>query len=113
METSLMPAPNFLVVGAAKCGSTSLYHYLKQHPEAYMSPLKEPNHFSTDIDPEKFSPEYKLHEKQKNLDVKKYVNSDLLTEEWEAYVHDREDYLKLFRFATGKKAIGEISNAYL
>lgn len=107
------PLPNFLVVGAAKCGSTSLYHYLRQHPDVYMSPLKEPNHFSTDIDPAFFSPEYKLHEKQKNLDIKKYVNSEVLAEEWEAYVHEREDYKKLFRFAGNKKAIGEISNTYL
>ncbi len=34
--------PNFLIVGAAKSGTTSLYHYLKQHPEVYMSPIKEP-----------------------------------------------------------------------
>jgi hypothetical protein len=39
METKL---PNFLIVGAAKSGTTSLYHYLKQHPEIYMSPVKEP-----------------------------------------------------------------------
>jgi len=34
--------PNFLIVGAAKSGTTSLYYYLKQHPEIYMSPVKEP-----------------------------------------------------------------------
>jgi len=34
--------PNFLIVGAAKSGTTSLYHYLNQHPEIYMSPVKEP-----------------------------------------------------------------------
>ena len=110
---SAVPFPTFLVVGAAKCGSTSLYHYLRQHPEVYMSPLKEPNHFSTDIDPANFSEEYKLHEKSKNLDLQKYLNSNLSTEEWEAYIHDRKDYLKLFRFAKGRKAIGEISNSYL
>ena len=34
--------PNFLIVGAAKSGTTSLYHYLNQHPEIYMSSIKEP-----------------------------------------------------------------------
>jgi len=34
--------PNFLIVGAAKSGTTSLYHYLKQHTEIYMSSIKEP-----------------------------------------------------------------------
>ena len=38
-ETKL---PNFLIVGAAKSGTTSLYHFLKQHPEIYMSSSKEP-----------------------------------------------------------------------
>lgn len=37
--------PNFLIVGAAKSGTTSLYHYLNQHPDIYMSPVKEPDYF--------------------------------------------------------------------
>ncbi|MEO1005258.1 MAG: sulfotransferase [Cyanobacteria bacterium J06638_38] len=38
--------PNFLIVGAAKAGTTSLYSYLKQHPQIYMSPVKETNFFA-------------------------------------------------------------------
>src|SRR5205085_12163998 len=34
------PLPNFFVVGAGKAGTTSLYHYLRQHPQIYMSPVK-------------------------------------------------------------------------
>jgi hypothetical protein len=30
-----------------KAGTTSLYFYLKEHPEVYMSPLKEPKFFAT------------------------------------------------------------------
>ena len=37
-----MKKPNFLIVGAAKSGTTSLFHYLKQHPEVFMPDLKEP-----------------------------------------------------------------------
>ncbi|MDY7022114.1 MAG: sulfotransferase, partial [Cyanobacteriota bacterium] len=33
--------PNFLIVGTTKGGTTSLYEYLKQHPQIYMSPMKE------------------------------------------------------------------------
>lgn len=40
-----MPLPNFLIVGAPKCGTTSLYQYLRQHPDVYMSTLKEPRYF--------------------------------------------------------------------
>lgn len=37
---------NLVVVGAPKCGTTSLYHYLKQHPELYLPARKELHYFS-------------------------------------------------------------------
>jgi len=37
--------PNFFILGAGKCGTTSLYHYLKNHPDIYLSPVKEPCFF--------------------------------------------------------------------
>jgi len=37
---------DFFVIGAARCGTTSLYHYLKQHPDIYLPNIKELNHFS-------------------------------------------------------------------
>jgi hypothetical protein len=37
--------PNFLVIGAMKCGTTSLFHYLQAHPQAYMAPIKEVEFF--------------------------------------------------------------------
>jgi len=40
--------PNFLVVGAQKCGTTTLYDILNEHPEANMSSVKEINFFSFD-----------------------------------------------------------------
>lgn len=41
-----MTLPNFLIVGAAKSGTSSLYAYLAQHPEVYLCPVKEPCYFS-------------------------------------------------------------------
>lgn len=38
--------PTFLIIGAAKGGTTSMYHYLNSHPEVYMSPVKEPHFFT-------------------------------------------------------------------
>jgi hypothetical protein len=40
--------PNFFILGAPKCGTTSLAHWLKGHPETFMSPEKEPHFFNTD-----------------------------------------------------------------
>jgi len=45
---ALSPA-QLLPCGAPKAGTTSLYHYLNQHPQIYMSLIKEPCHFSTEI----------------------------------------------------------------
>ncbi len=39
--------PDFLIIGAAKCGTTSLYGQLRQHPDIYCSEIKEPTFFST------------------------------------------------------------------
>jgi hypothetical protein len=38
--------PTFLLIGAAKAGTTSLYHVLRDHPQVWMSPVKEPHYFS-------------------------------------------------------------------
>lgn len=43
-----MTPPSFLIVGAAKCGTTSLYEYLRRHPEVFMPARKEPHFFLTD-----------------------------------------------------------------
>ena len=37
--------PNLIVIGAAKCGTTSMHRYLSQHPEIKMSRIKELNFF--------------------------------------------------------------------
>lgn len=41
-----MIMPNFLIIGAEKAGTSSLYSYLNQHPQIYMSPIKEPQFFT-------------------------------------------------------------------
>jgi hypothetical protein len=38
--------PNLFVIGAAKCGTTSLHYYLDLHPEISMSRIKEPRFFA-------------------------------------------------------------------
>jgi hypothetical protein len=38
--------PNFALIGAGKCGTTSLQHYLAQHPDVHMSTPKEPQFFT-------------------------------------------------------------------
>jgi len=40
--------PDFFVVGHPKCGTTALYDMLSQHPQLFMSPVKEPRFFVSD-----------------------------------------------------------------
>ena len=42
--------PNFFIIGAPKCGTTSLHKYLSSHSQVTMSYPKEPHYFSTDIE---------------------------------------------------------------
>jgi hypothetical protein len=41
--------PNFFIIGAPKCGTTSLANWLSAHPEVYIPPVKEPHFFNTDM----------------------------------------------------------------
>ena len=43
-----MTQANVFILGAPKCGTTSLAAWLAQHPEAFVSDPKEPRHFNTD-----------------------------------------------------------------
>ena len=43
-----MVLPNLLIVGAAKSGTTSLSHYLRQHPDVFIAREKESHHFAAD-----------------------------------------------------------------
>lgn len=41
-----MPPPQFLVIGAARAGTTALHSYLRQHPALFLPTVKEPNYFA-------------------------------------------------------------------
>lgn len=41
--------PNFLVIGAMKSGTDSLYRYLRAHPQVFMPDTKEPHYFIEEL----------------------------------------------------------------
>jgi hypothetical protein len=43
------PIPDFVIVGAPRAGTTSLYAYLRSHPQVYMPANKEPHFFGSDL----------------------------------------------------------------
>ncbi len=84
-----MTMPNFFIVGAQKAGTTSLYHYLNQHPQVYMSPRKEPHFFEG------------MHSEFRRPGRRSTPVSDLA------------EYQALFEGASDERAIGEASASYL
>jgi hypothetical protein len=44
--------PTFVVIGAFRCGTTSLYGYLRQHPQVFLPLMKEPNYWAVDANPD-------------------------------------------------------------
>jgi len=80
--------PNLFIVGAPKSGTTSLYEWLRNHPDVYMSPFKEPCYFARDLAWEESG--YYLR-----------------------YEVDRERYLALFEDAGDASRVGEASTRYL
>lgn len=94
-----MTMPNFLVVGAARSGTTSLYTYLKQHPQVYMTAIKEPEFFSYEgLELDFNGPKGK---EETNRGIRRYTPADI------------EGYCALFREVSNEKAIGEASPMYL
>ena len=45
----MRPRPDFFIAGALKCGTTSLWNYLRAHPAVFMPANKEPNYFCSDL----------------------------------------------------------------
>jgi hypothetical protein len=86
--------PNFLLIGAEKSGSTSVYGHLRAHPEIFMSRVKEPLFFAFE---------------GRKVDFKgpgdESINRRVIT--------DFGDYSALFAGSEGHRAVGEASVSYL
>jgi hypothetical protein len=80
-----MTMPNFLIIGAMKSGTTALYYYLEQHPQVYMSPVKEPDFFC--------------------FEAREGLEGSAIT--------SVETYRNLFKGVSGERAIGEASHCYI
>ena len=95
-----MTLPNFLILGAAKSGTSSLWKYLKQHPQVFMSFPKEPNFFV--FEGCKLPP-YSGPGKPEVLYQRLYRET----------ITNFQEYQSIFNAVTDEKAIGEASVRYL
>ncbi len=85
-----MRAPDFLVVGAARAGTTSLHYYLRQHPSLFLPRRKEPSFFS-------FADDNQEYKKGRFAFV----------------VREASEYFSLFQKAGEDRVAGEVSTPYL
>jgi hypothetical protein len=108
-----MKLPNFFIVGAPKAATTFLYACLDQHPQVYMSPLKEPTYFASELRPENLPPEARARVARQRPELEAYLRGDLREKRFGGVVTIWDDYLKLFRNASDEIAIGEASPTYL
>lgn len=84
--------PNLFIVGQPKSGTTALHQFLGQHPEIFMSSIKEPHFFCSDFHLESD----RAYGKQRFFDFR-----------------NESAYLQLFAKANGVKIAGESSTNYL
>src|ERR1044071_6899469 len=105
--------PNFFVVGTGKAGTTSLYHYLRQHPQIYMSPVKEPCFFASEIRAENLSPVYLRHIQRQSRKWRNNLQAEKSSGPANWIVSEWSDYLRLFQNAGNESAIGEATVSYL
>ena len=84
-----MILPNFLIVGVQKAGTTSIYNYLQEHPQVYMSLVKETNFLEKDWE---------------NMPPEQQNKNGIVT---------LEKYSELFANVKAEIAIGEASPNYL
>ncbi|HEY3826334.1 MAG TPA: sulfotransferase [Bryobacteraceae bacterium] len=105
--------PNFFIVGAPKSGTTSLYHYLDQHPQIFMSPMKEPCYFASEVRLENFAPEYRTQASRYAREMSMYLGSSKTEKHSVGYVSRWEDYVGLFDRVAGETIVGEASVVYL
>ena len=89
-----MKKPNFIIAGFPKCGTTSLHHYLNEHPEIFMPEQKE-LHFFT----------FKILSKLKNGPKDELVK--------ETQINSSEKYLSYFQNVKKEIAIGDASPSYI
>lgn len=87
-----MNQPNLFIVGQPKSGTTALHQFLGQHPEIFMSSIKEPHFFCSDF-----------HQQSD-----RYYGSRRFFD-----FRDEASYLKLFEPASTEKIRGESSTNYL
>jgi len=107
VTTTRIRLPTFFIAGAPNAGTTSLYYYLRQHPQVYMCPVKEPNFFGAAEFLAARERSFKERQVTRRLSwIETLLGPTERPPTW-------DDYLKFFRGVRGEIAVGEASVRYL
>ena len=96
-----MNKPNLFIVGAPKCGTTFLYHYLKQHSEIYFPEFKEPHFFGSDLIRKNGAYDLNLNEYQKLFNS----NQKIIGEASTFYIFSKIAAQEIYNFNPNAKII--------
>lgn len=111
--TGMSWLPNFFIAGAPKAGTTSLYHYLDQHPDIFMSAIKEPHYFAAEIRPDNLDAEVGQEVASDAPGLRAFLDGSMTPKRFGGTVTEWSDYLRLFANSRGETALGEASVCYL
>ena len=85
--------PDFLIVGASKSGTSSIYHYLKQHPDIFLSDVQKEGRYFSQMEGNFSGP----GDTRVDAEITRNI----------------EQYKTLFQNYNNEKAVGDISPEYL
>jgi hypothetical protein len=109
-EARALKLPNFFIAGVPKAGTTSLHQYLRQHPQIYMNPIKEPTFFGT-VDLQSRG-DFVATVERERAGLRAYLDGPQVRPA-QFWVTRWEDYLELFRNVGEQQiAIGDASVSY-
>lgn len=84
-----MTLPTFIIAGERRCGTTSLYRWMRVHPDVYLHPVTDMNYFISD----------------ELTNIRSWRDGEVDPAKWEQ-THSVEDYRRLFAADGGQKQIG-------
>ena len=102
--------PDFIVAGVGKAGTTSIYHYLDQHPSIFLPKIKETGFFAHPfINRSELRPSIR---KAWIIDVDKFIEDGMPRQIHGALINEPDHYEALFKEAQNDQLTGEVCPVY-
>lgn len=97
---------NLFIVGAMKAGTTSFVEILKQHPDIYVPPVKEPHYFVNNLPKS-------IYEPSRFFSLENYLKNEFPKPLHITKMETLEQYNKIYSLHTNQKYLVDASTCYL